>query len=423
VPADLPPSGYLPSLLGLCVALGIGLLVGAERERRKGSSAARNAAGIRTFSVVALLGAVGSLMGGALLLGFVTVLVGGGALIAYKRSVDQDPGLTTEFALLLTCLLGGLAMQDAALAAGTGVVLALLLAARQRMHHFVSNVVSEQELHDIILFSAAALIVLPLAPDRFMGPFDAINPHALARLIVIVMAISAAGYVAMRWLGPRYGLPLAGFASGFISSTATIHSLGGRVARDPSLLGAAVTGAAFSSLATVVQMSLVIFLVQPALLVVMAIPLVLGGVAAAAYGLLFFVKGLQDARQTAVMESGRAFDLKTSVGFAGLLSVVMVLSAGLNALLGNPGMMIGAAVSGLADAHATAAAAASLFAAGKISGTQASVPILVGLTTNTFTKAIVAFNAGGKRYAMQIVPGLIAMVLAVWLGAWFALSN
>lgn len=67
-----------------------------------------------------------------------------------------------------------------------------------------------------------------LAPDRFMGPFDALNPRAIARLIVLVMAISALGYVAMRALGSRYGLPLAGFASGFVSSTATIYSMGER---------------------------------------------------------------------------------------------------------------------------------------------------------------------------------------------------
>jgi uncharacterized membrane protein (DUF4010 family) len=78
--------------------------------------------------------------------------------------------MTTEFALVLTCTLGGLAISDATLSAGVGAVLALLLAARNRMHHFVRSVLTEQELHDIILFSATALIVLPVAPDRFMGP-------------------------------------------------------------------------------------------------------------------------------------------------------------------------------------------------------------------------------------------------------------
>jgi len=210
------------TLLGLCVAVGIGLLVGAERERRKYTSPARSAAGIRTFTVSALLGAVSVLLGGRLVLAVAALVVGILAMVAYQSTRAEDPGLTTEFALLLTCLLGGLAIREAVLAAGVGAVLAVLLAARSRLHHFVRSVLTEQELHDVILFSATALIVLPLAPDRFMGPFDALNPRAIARLIVLVMAISAIGYVAMRSLGPRYGLPLAGFASGFVSSTATI---------------------------------------------------------------------------------------------------------------------------------------------------------------------------------------------------------
>lgn len=120
-------------MLGLSVAVGIGLLIGAERERRKGTDASRSAAGIRTFSVSALLGAVGVLLGNVELLALVALTVGAGALIAYARAHDADPGLTTEFALVLTCLLGGLAIQDAVLAAGIGAVLALLLAARNSL--------------------------------------------------------------------------------------------------------------------------------------------------------------------------------------------------------------------------------------------------------------------------------------------------
>jgi uncharacterized membrane protein (DUF4010 family) len=120
-----------------------------------------------------------------------------------------------------------------------------------------------------------------------------------------------------------------------------------------------------------------------------------------------------------VGEAGRAFDLKTSVGFSVLLGVVMTASAGLNAWLGDAGLLIGAAVSGFADAHATAASAASLMAAGKIEATQAMVPILLGLTTNAVTKAVVAFQAGGPAYANKIVPGLVLMVSASWLGFWW----
>jgi uncharacterized membrane protein (DUF4010 family) len=408
------------SLLGLCVALGIGLLIGAERERRKDTGPTRSAAGIRTFAVSALLGAISLLLESPLLLLGTTLLVGAGALLAYRRTREQDPGITTEFALILTCLLGGLAIRDPVMAAGVGAVVALLHAARNRMHHFVRSVLSEQELHDIILFSAIALIVLPIAPDRYLGPFDVLNPHAIARLVVLVMAISAIGYVAMRSLGPRYGLPLAGFASGFVSSTATIYAMGERASKQKALLPGAVAGAVLSSVATIVQMSIVISLMQPILLVSLALPLIFGGLAAVLYGLLFlFIPAPANLPQQQD-DTGRAFDLKMALGFATLVGVVLVVSGGLNAWLGAPGMLLGAAITGLADAHATAASAASLVAANKISSAEAVTPILVGLTTNTLMKGIVAFKSGGADYAIRIVPGLVLLIVAVWVGVWFA---
>lgn len=407
------------TFLGLCVALGIGLLVGAERERRKDTSPTRNAAGIRTFSVAAILGAISVLLGGGMVTAVTALIVGAGALIAYQRTHDQNPGLTTEFALLLTCLLGGFAIRNPVLAAAAGVVLALLLAERYRIHHFVRNVLTEQELSDIILFSAMALIVLPLAPDRYMGPLDALNPHALVLLVVLVMAISALGYVAMRSLGARYGLPLAGFASGFVSSTATIYSMGERASRQDAVMSGAVAGALFSSVATMIQLAVVIGMVQSSLLIALMLPLILGGVAAGGYGLIFFMtKTPPSGGEDREINVGRAFDLKMAALFAALIGLIVLGTAGLNAWLGARGMLLGAAVTGLIDAHATAASAASLTAANKISTDQAIGPILAGLTTNTMMKAVVAFKSGGTRYAAHIVPGLALMIIAVWLGAW-----
>lgn len=410
------------TLLGLSVALGIGLLIGAERERRKGSGPTRGAAGIRTFAIVALLGAVAVLLGGTAVLVTVTLVVGALALASYLRTRENDPGMTTEAALLLTCLLGGLAMRHAALAAGVGAALAALLAAKTRLHHFVSRVLTERELHDALLFSAAALIVLPLAPDRFMGPFAAVNPYAITRLVVLVMAISALGYVATRALGPRYGLPLAGFAAGFISSTATIHAMGMRATGSRTQADGAIAGAVLSSLATIVQLAVVVTAVQPALLDALLWPLLFGGVAACAYSLLFFPRATAAADKShgppENQDLGRAFDLKTAVTFAALVSVVLVVSAALSAWLGARGTLLAAGVTGLVDAHATAASVASLVTAGKLPLDAALWPIIAGLSTNSLMKAAVAFHAGGSAYAARIVPGLVLVIAAVWLGVW-----
>ena len=423
---NLPIDPLEPTaLLGLCVAAGIGLIVGAERERRKGRGPTRAAAGVRTFAVASLLGAVGLLAGGVTVLAVVTLVVGAMALLAYHRNRPNDPGMTTELALVLTSLLGGLAMHAPVLAGGMGAALAGLLAARDPIHHFVRGVLSERELHDALLFAAAALIVLPLAPDRFMGPFLAINPYAVASLIVLVMGVSALGYVATRVLGPRYGLALAGLAGGFISSTATIHAMGVRAAEQPALAAAATAGAVLSSVATIILLGVVVAVVAPALLTPLALPLIGGGIAAVAYGALLMTFGgwhaadrVSTKTTEAAADLGRAFNLKEAFIFAAVVSVVLLIAAGLHAWLGARGLAVAAAVTGLADAHATAASAAALVAAGKLEVQSAVWPILLGLSSNTLAKAVVAFNAGGAAYAARIVPGLVLMLAGVWLGVW-----
>lgn len=406
------------SLLAVCVALGVGLLIGAERERRKGSGPARAAAGIRTFAVVSLTGAVAMMLGDVLLMAVAALVVGAFSLLAYRRTKTDDPGMTTEIALLLTCLIGGLATRDTLLAAGLGVALAGLLAARDRLHHFVSGVLSERELHDALLFGAAALIALPLAPNRFVGPFDAINPHSLVGVVVLVMSVSALGYIALRMLGPRYGLPLAGLVSGFISSSATIHAMGRRTREEPAMMPGLVAGAVLSSVATIVQLAAVLAFLAPSLLWVMAKPLIFAGLAAVLYATWFTLRAMH-AEQAPARGDGRAFDLLAAVLFAALIGAVLTIAAALNAWVGERGVLMTAAIAGFADAHSAAVAAASMATDGKISQPLAVTAILTGLSTNTLVKSILAISSGGTAYAARILPGLALMIAAAWAGTRF----
>lgn len=415
----MPASFDGAALLGLCVAAGIGLLVGAERERRKGSGPLRGAAGIRTFTVVALLGAAAQLVGEALLLAVAAAAVGLLATLAYQRSRGHDPGLTTEVALLLTCVLGGLAVPQPALAAGVGASLAALLAARERMHRFVRRVLSERELHDAILFAAAALIVLPLAPDRALGPFDAINPHTLAQLVVLVMALSALGYVAVRALGAQRGLALAGLAAGFVSSTATIHAMGRRTREQPAQAAGAVAGAALSSVATMLQLALVLGLVAPPLLQRLSLPLLLGALVAVANGVAVWRGAAHSARASDREPGARAFNLAHAAAFAALVAGVLLGVAAMTHWLGERGTLLATALAGLADAHAAAASAAALVAAGRLPVEAGVWPVLLGVSSNTLMKTAVAWWSGGTAFALRLVPGLALMLAALWLGAWW----
>lgn len=403
------------SWMRLAVALGIGLLIGIERERRKGDDPTRATAGVRTFAVVSLLGAVSMMVGETVLLAVATAGVAVLAAIGYARTLKQDPGLTTEIAMLLTLLLGALAMREPPLAAALAVGVAILLAARQRMHHFVRRVLTEQELNDALVLAAATLVVLPLIPDRHIGPYAAINPRTAWTIVVLMLAIGAAGHIAMRTLGPRFGLAAAGLASGFVSSTATIGSMGERARNDPALLPPAVAGAVLSTVATILQAAAVLAAASLDTLRALALPLACAGITAVAYGALYT---LRSARHEAPerKDHGRAFNPGTALLFALAISGVTLLSAALVDWLGRTGLLAAAALTGLADAHSTAASAASLAASGTISAADAVLPVLLGLTTNTVSKTVVAFASGGARYALQVVPGLALTIGAAWLG-------
>jgi uncharacterized membrane protein (DUF4010 family) len=277
----MPPQ--VEQLTALAVALGIGLLLGVERERRKTEGPERDAAGIRTFALVALLGSLSAVIPISGLPIVVGVFVGALAVVSYLRSSATDPGITTEMALMTAYLLGLLTQSALTIAGGLGVVITILLASRETLHQFVSNTLSAAEFHDALVLGAVALVILPLVPDTGIGPFQAFNPFTAWRLVVIVMLANAAGYVAQRMFGASLGLPLAGFFGGFVSSTATIAAMRSR-ASDARMVKPAVAGAVLSNIATILQLGLVVASTSTATFLAVLPSLVIGGIVATVYG-------------------------------------------------------------------------------------------------------------------------------------------
>lgn len=399
--------------LRLAISLGIGLLIGVERERRKGEGSDRAPAGIRTFALASLAGGLSLAFGGEAVLVATALVIGALIAVGYGRSRGRDPGLTTEVALITTVLLGALAVREPGLASGLAVGVVALLASRSRLHRFVRRVLTEQELHDAIIFAAAALVILPLTPDRPIGPLGVLNPRTLWRLAVIFMAISGSGYIALRALGPGIGLSVSGFVSGFVSSSATIAAMGARARENASVRPAAVAGAVLSTVATVVQLTALLAATSRPTLSAMRWPLLCAGAAAVAYALVFAFRGAR-SRSGGEKDRGRAFRLPIAVVFAAAVSLATLASAGIHQWLGDRGLLLATAVAGFADAHAAAIAAASLVAAGKAAAPEAVLPILAGLTTNTVTKVVLAVLSRDRSYALEVIPGLVAVVGAAW---------
>jgi len=399
----------------LAAAVGIGLLVGLERERRKSGGPRRIQAGIRTFTIVSLLGAASATAGGWALPSMILALAGLLA-VAYVRSPVTDAGITTGSALLLTLALGALAMRAPEAAVSIAVVATIVLAARARLHAFVRQTITDDEWRDGLVLAAAALVVLPFIPDRFIGPLQAFNPRTTWIIVVLIMGVGALGHVAQRMLGAAWGLAAAGFASGFVSSLATVGAMGTRVRQSPATLRAAVSGALMSCVATVVQLGAVVAASSLDAVRALTAPLLAAGGAGIVLAFGFGVWAFRQPAQPEIL-AGRAFGIGKAIALAATVTALTWLSFLLQDRFGRTGLTLGVAFAGFADAHAAAASVASLVASGRVSAQEAIVPILAAVSTNAISKAVLAFSSGGVRFATPIAGGLALQVACAWIAA------
>lgn len=403
-----------PDVLTLASALGIGLLVGLERERKKLRETVRGPAGLRTFAITSLLGWAALTLGGVPLLAAVALGLSALLAVSYYRLAGEDPGLTTEVSLLLVLMLGACSSRQPGLAAGLAVVLTLLLAYREGLHRLARSQLTDTEVRDGLLLAGSALVVLPLVPDEFIGPYDAVNLRTVWMLCVLMMGIGAVGHFAMRVAGPRFGLPLAGFIAGFASSTATVASMGDRARRDPAIMGSAVAAATMSSATTMLLMAMVLAAIDIRILPPLALSLTLAFVMACAYSLRFTVGRKAGPVEGEILD-GHIFDWRIALGAALVIALVQLLSALFFHWMGNPGVLLSTAASGFADVHAAAASAAALAQSGKIPPEAVELPVLVALSTNFISKSVMAFVTGGVAYALRVIGGIVLMLAVLWL--------
>lgn len=403
---------------GLLVALGVGLLVGVERERRKGEGPGRRAAGLRTFTVVALAGAVAQMVSPWLAAVTLAGVVGLAAL-AYARGPADDPGLTTELALVATALIGMLALSHAELAAACGVILAGLLAARQWLHRFATQWLSEAELHDGLLLSALALVLLPLLPTEPLPWLGQMSPQRVLLLAVVILIMQGGSHLAQRLLGARAGLPLSGLLGGFVSSTATVSAMGALARAGRAPLRLAWSAAILSTAATWLQLMVLASVVSPRLMSVLwpltavgaLSPLLLGALAWRAGG---HGGGGEHVAARAVLRLREAM-LVTAllVGAAVLVTLARDHGAG--------GLMLVTGIAAMADAHAPVASLMAVAGAGELSDALLRMGILVAISVNSVTRTVVALVSGGARFGAGVGAALALNLAIAW--AWWGLSG
>jgi uncharacterized membrane protein (DUF4010 family) len=382
-------------------------------------------------------------LGQPLLVALGAALVAALAAIAYWRSrrpkrratgvapdATADPGLTTELALFVTYLVGVLCVQQPALGAAAAATVAVLLALRERLHRLAAHVLSEGELHDALLLAALVLVLLPLAPADPWPWLGGASARTLLLTTVLILAVQGAGHVALRVFGARGGLLLAGLLSGFVSSTATMAAMAGRASAEPHQARACLAGALASSFATWAQWCVLV-----AALAASALPRLLPVAAAGAAAALLAtgwawrhavagVGAARDAANNLSADTDRRrgpLRLRTAVVVAMLLTAVAALVGIAERHWGAEAVLSGAALAGLADAHAPVAALAAQYGGGRLDAEALALGALLAIGSNSLTRSATAMAAGGTRFGAAVAAALSLQLVAAG-GAWSMLG-
>ncbi|OWW21946.1 MgtC/SapB family protein [Noviherbaspirillum denitrificans] len=405
---------HLPSLFASCaVALGGSALIGVERERHKGSGPSRGLAGVRTFALAGFSGVIASHVGqpavtvaGAL---FIALL----CAIAYYRDLGDDPGITTALALFLTYLLGIVAAMNAELASAGFVVVACLLAGKTRLHHFATKTLTSVELRDGLLLAAAALVIYPLIPNRTISFLANANPNHLWRLIVLLMTLQAVGYVALRVMGPRFGLAIAGLASGVVSSSSTMGAMGARSKAEPHYAAAYAAAALCSNLSSMALLVAVGMAIDPAA-VTASWPAMAGVMAGSGLSACIAVIA-QPALDAPNVPSQKVFSVRQAVGFAALLTALTAVVSLATKHFGSAAAELGAAIAATVDMQAAGAVLFSLFAGQSVDAGALNRGLAIAITANAVSKMVIACAAGNRAYGLRTSAGLAVAITVVWV--------
>lgn len=272
---------------------------------------------------------------------------------------------------------------------------------------------SPQDRLDALTLAGVAA-ALPFIPDMTVDPWGLVNPHSLWRLALVLMGLSTLGYVAQRTLGPRWGLTVAGFISGFVSSTVAIATMGDRARDDDTLVDPAAAGAVAAVLGSLSYLIALVAFANPALFRAM-LPAFIGTLLPTlAYTARLSWRAA--AQPVALQVAGRAFDARLIIAFTGLVAVFALVGRAMAAAFGDAGLLASSAVSGFMDIHATAAALATLLAAGKAVLPVATLALLVALTVNMAAKVPVGFALGPRRYGLRVAIGLGILLGGLWAG-------
>jgi len=420
--------------VALGVALGAGFLIGFERQQSAGSAGVPETSsmgGVRTYPLVALVGALATLVARATGPWFVALAFAGVALlvaISYADDVRRrrDHGLTSEIAFLSAFLLGALATSaeifattrdKALLIFSVAVIEAFVLSLKTQMHAFAGKV-TRDDIFATLKFLLAAVVLLPLLPDRAMGPFDAFNPFRLGLMVVLIAGVGFAGYVAVRAMGAGRGLVLTGLVGGLVSSTAVTVASAARARAEPKLARTCALAVVVACSVMSMRVLVIVAALSAPLARELAVPvgaLVVVGVATSAASWWRARGARGDTVDVAV---ANPFEISSAVKMALLIAAVTFATRAGSAHLGTGGVYAASVLGGTTDVDAISVSMAELTRTGtdvRVGATS----VLAAIATNTAVKAGIAGVGGGFAFFRTLLVPTIATLAAALAGiAW-----
>lgn len=418
-----PTDPWSQSLTSMGVALGVGLLVGLEREQFQSKAELRRFGGIRTFGLLSLAGAVGGTLEPDLgwwmpaLIGLLVGITLVGSLF-FDRDDEEARGYTTVMAGLVVHFLGILAavpitdidpVHRWGLCAAGGLATMTLLSLRNPLHQLAERV-SSADLYATAKLGVLLLVVLPLLPNRQVGPIPQFNPFEVGLLVALISGIGFVGYLAVRFLGSQRGMTLTGFVGGLASSTAVTLNFAGRVREEPGLASVAALGIVLAGTVMYARQLVEIAVVSPGLIPAAIVPLGLMGLTGLTMTGVFYWRYGRTSREHTHVELRNPFSLDQAIKFALIYVIVLVMSDLALKTFGTTGLYLSSFLAGFNEVSAITLTIARLHREG-LAADHARLALVLAATSNTLTKSVLAMSIGGWKLGYRVIGIFLPMVV------------
>lgn len=406
-------SGYdidLAQVIALAQSLGIGFLIGLERERHN-----FKIAGVRSFTLIALAGALSGYIGDLTDFHYVPWVICGllvtSLLIAQYKSQGPEPDTTSVIAALITFLLGYmLHLGNSLLPVSTAIVVTAILYFREELRGLPYRL-NRQDIISFFQFAAVAFILLPILPNKTYGPYQVFNPFQTGWLVVLISGIGLLGYIALRLMRSTSGLVVVGLLGGLVSTTATTLVYARHTRTVETFAKGAATIILLSHLVLFVRISVLVSVVEPALLRPM-LPWILGGLSGGLLATLAIaLRARHDAHPLPELQVSNPTDLKTALGFALGFTLIVILAAWMNDVFQSAGGYLVAFFSGLTDMDAITIANLKLVTVNAIEASTAVNAVVIAYAANLCFKLGIVVSLGHRRLWAALVPGFAALLV------------